>query len=174
MTVEFLFDSASFERIGLAYKPALERLGINVVIRTVDSTQFQKRQDERDFDIMMLLIPESQSPGNEQREYWGSAAADRPGSSNLIGIKDKGIDALIDKVVYATDREELVAATKALDRVLLAHNYVVPMWRSPTNRTLRWDRFSGPATLPEQSLTGGFPDLWWYDPAKVAKTGAAR
>jgi microcin C transport system substrate-binding protein len=174
MKIEILLDSASFERIALAYKPGLERLGIEVSVRTVDDAQFQKRQDERDFDLIMSSIAQSQSPGNEQRDYWGSAAADRPASANLSGIKDAGIDALIDKVVYARDRDELVAATKALDRVLLAGNYVVPHWRSPTWRTLRWDRFASPSLLPSQSATGGFPDVWWSDPARLAKTGAPR
>lgn len=160
--------------MALAYKPGLERLGIGVTIRTVDDAQFQKRQDERDFDMIIGVVAQSQSPGNEQREYWGSAAADRPGSNNLPGIKDEAIDALVDKVVYAKDRPTLVAATKALDRVLLSKHYVVPHWRSPSWRTLRWDRFSGPDTLPSQSATGGFPLVWWYDQTKVAKTGAPR
>jgi microcin C transport system substrate-binding protein len=174
MTVEILLDSASYERIALAWKPNLERLGIQVSIRTVDDAQFQKRQDERDFDLIMGAVAESQSPGNEQREYWGSAAADRAGSRNIAGIKDPAVDAMIERVVYAKDRAELVAATKALDRVLLAGHYVVPHWRSPVWRTLRWDRFSGPATLPGQSATGGFPEVWWSDPDKLAKTGAPR
>jgi microcin C transport system substrate-binding protein len=174
MTIEILLDSATLERAALAYKPGLERLGIGVSIRTVDEAQFQKRQDERDFDMIISVIAESQSPGNEQRDYWGSAAADKPGSANIAGIKDPAVDALIDRVVYAESRDELVAATHALDRVLLAGHYVVPHWRSPTWRTLRWNRFSGPSTLPSQSPTGGFPDQWWYDEAKVAKTGAPR
>ena len=124
--------------------------------------------------MMVYVWGESQSPGNEQLEYWGSAAADRPASQNLMGIKDPAVDALIDRVVYAKDRPELVAATKALDRVLLAGDYLVPMWRSPVWHTLRWDRFGQPATLPSQSPTGGFPDVWWYDPAKVAKVGPGR
>jgi microcin C transport system substrate-binding protein len=174
MSVEILLDSATFERVALAWKPGLERLGIAVSIRTVDDAQFQKRQDERDFDMIMSSLPQSQSPGNEQRDYWGSASADRPGSTNLAGIKDPAVDALVDRVVYAKDRKELVAATRALDRVLLAGHYVVPHWRSPSWRTLRWNRFSGPATLPSQSMTGGFPTTWWYDETKAAKTGAPR
>src|SRR5262249_55731759 len=117
---------------------------------------------------------QSQSPGNEQRDYWGSAAADRAGSANYAGIKDPAVDTLVDRVVYARDRAELVAATKALDRVLLWGPHVVPPWRSPSYRTLRGDRFSGPATLPSQSPTGGFPEVWWYDQEKAAKTGAPK
>ena len=174
MKIEILLDSATFERVALAYKPGLERLGIAVSVRTVDDAQFQKRQDERDFDMIIGVVGQSQSPGNEQREYWGSAAADRAGSRNFAGIKNEAVDSLIDRVVYAKDRSELVAATHALDRVLLSQHYVVPHWRSPSFRTLRWDRFSGPATLPSLSASGGFPEMWWYDQAKAAKTGAAR
>ncbi|MDQ0468167.1 extracellular solute-binding protein [Labrys wisconsinensis] len=174
MTAEFMLDDASYERLALAYKPALERLGIVVTIRTIDSAQYKARVDNRDFDIIMLSIAQSQSPGNEQRQYWGSAAADRVGSDNVMGIKDPGVDALIDRVIFSSSREDLVAATKALDRVLLAHNYVVPQYRSPTWRTLRWDRFSGPAVLPDRPTDGGLLSVWWYDAAKAAKSGAAK
>jgi microcin C transport system substrate-binding protein len=174
MTVEILLDNPAFERVALVYKQSLERLGIGVSIRSVDTAQFQKREDDRDFDLIIYGQGQSQSPGNEQREYWGSDAAGRPGSANIPGIKDPAVDVLIDRVVYARDREELVAATKALDRVLMAGSYVVPMWRSATIRTLRWDRFASPKVLPSQSLTGGFPDVWWYDAARAAKVGATR
>jgi len=174
MSVEILIDSPAFEVIALAYKASLQRLGVAVTVRTVDDSQFQKRQDTRDFDLIELLVAQSQSPGNEQRNYWGSTEADRDGSANVPGIKSPAVDALIDRVIFAKNRAELVAATKALDRVLLAGNYVVPQWYSGKSRVLRWDRFSGPATLPSQSLTGGFPEVWWYDEAKAAKTGAAK
>jgi microcin C transport system substrate-binding protein len=172
MSVEFLLDNPAFERVVLAYKPSLERLGIEVQVRTVDAAQYMDRERSRDFDIVILSKAQGQSPGNEQRGYWGSAAADQPGSPNILGVKDAGIDALIDKVVFAKDRADLVAATRALDRVLLAGHYVVPQWRSASIRTLRWDRFGHPATLPSQSLTGGFPDVWWFDAERAAKTGA--
>jgi microcin C transport system substrate-binding protein len=117
--------------------------------------------------------PESLSPGNEQREYWGSAAADRPGSQNLAGIKDPGVDALIDKVIFAKDRQGQVAATRALDRVLLAHHYVVPQYTAPVTRAVRWNRFGHPAVMPKNA-SPAFPTVWWYDQALAAKTGAAR
>ncbi len=172
MSAEFLLDNPAFERVVLAYKPALERLGIEVLVRTVDAAQYEDRERSRDFDIVVFSQGQSQSPGNEQRGFWGSVAADQPGSPNILGIKDAGIDALIDKVVFAKDRTELVAATHALDRVLLAGHYVVPQWRSASIRTLRWDRFGHPDTLPSQSLTGGFPDVWWFDAERAAKTDA--
>ena len=101
---------------------------------------------------------ESLSPGNEQREYWGSQSADMPGSRNIIGIKNPAVDALIDRVIFAKDRDDLVAATKALDRVLLWNFYVVPQWNYPKVRTARWDRFGRPSELPKYGLSG-FPTL---------------
>jgi len=113
------------------------------------------------------------SPGNEQRGYWGSQAADQPGSRNLIGIKNPAVDKLIDRVVFAKSRVELVAATKALDRVLLWNNYIVPQWTYDKARAARWDRFSHPDKLPEYGASA-FPIVWWWDAAKAAKTGGRR
>jgi len=173
-TVEFLGYDNSAERVVLPYRAALERIGLKVSLRVVDPAQYQNLVRSFDFDALALSNwAESLSPGNEQRDFWGSAAADRPGSRNLAGIKDPGVDALIDKVIYAGDREELVAATRALDRVLLAHDYVVPQWSSPVSRTLRWNRFAHPAVLPKYGASG-FPTTWWYDSTLAAKTGVAR
>ncbi len=113
---------------------------------------------------------ESLSPGNEQREFWGSQAADVPGSRNAVGIKNPAVDALIDKVIFAKDRAELVAATKALDRVLLWNFYVVPQYTYPFSRYARWDRFSHAEPLPKYGRSG-LPTLWWYDAEKAAKIG---
>ena len=157
----------------MPYVQALGRIGIAMSIRTVDPAQFQNRLRSFDFDVTTDLCAEALSPGNEQREFWGSAAADRPGSRNTAGIKDEGVDALIERVIFARDRDELVAAVKALDRVLLHHDYVVPQFYSGTSRTARWDRFARPATLPEYGGSG-FPTIWWYDSEKAAKTGAPR
>ncbi len=111
MTVEFLLVQPDFVRIIEPYKQALERLGMKVSIRVVDAAQYQARSDEFDFDVITDSFRQSESPGNEQREYWGSAAADRPGSQNSIGIKNPAVDKLIDRIIFAKDREELVAAT---------------------------------------------------------------
>jgi microcin C transport system substrate-binding protein len=170
-TVEFLADDPSIERFILFYKPSLERLGIGVSVRVVDDAQYTNRLRQWDFDVVVNTWPESLSPGNEQRGFWGSQAADIPGSQNIIGIKDAGIDALIDRVIFAKNREELVAATKALDRVLLWHHYVVPQWTYGKVRTARWDRFGRPQTLPKYGASG-FPDIWWWDAAKAAKVGS--
>ncbi len=173
LSIEFLTDDPNEERFLLPYKQALERLGIAVTVRSVDQVQSINRERAFDFDAIVKSWPQSISPGNEQREFWGSKAADRPGSQNVAGIKDAGIDALIEKVIFAKDRDELVAATKALDRVLLAHNYVVPQWTSRLQRTARWNRYSHPETMPRYGAAA-FPTVWWYDTAKAEKTGAPR
>jgi microcin C transport system substrate-binding protein len=140
-------------------------------VRTIDDAQFENRMRAFDFDIVVGSWGESLSPGNEQHGYWGSQAADQPGSRNLIGIKNLAVDKLVDRVVFAKSREELVAATKALDRVLLWNNYVVPQWSNDKLRTARWDRFSHPDKLPEYGASA-FPTVWWWDAAKAAKTGS--
>ena len=170
-TVEFLADDPTIERISLFYKPSLERLGIAVSVRTVDDAQYENRLRNWDFDIITASWGESLSPGNEQRGYWGSQAADQPGSRNLIGIKNPAVDAMINAVVFAKSRADLVAATKALDRVLLWNHYVVPQWTYGKERCARWDRFSRPDPLPKYGAAA-FPTVWWWDAAKAAKTGS--
>jgi microcin C transport system substrate-binding protein len=170
-TAELLLDDPSYERSSSFYKPALERLGIQLSLRIVDNVQYQNRMRSWDFDVVVGSWPESLSPGNEQRDYWGSEAADRVGSRNLIGIKNSAVDTLIERVIFAKSRAELVAATKALDRVLLWNHYVVPQFTTDKDRTARWDRFSRPDVMPKYGSMGEFPTLWWWDPAKAAKTG---
>ena len=167
-SVEFLAEDPTTERILLFFKPSLERLGMDVAVRTVDSAQYENRLRQFDFDIIVANWGESLSPGNEQRGYWGSQAADRPGSRNLVGIKNPAVDELINRVIFSKDRAELVAATHALDRVLLWNFYVVPQWTSSVVRTARWDRFGRPTTLPKYGLSG-FPTIWWWDAEKAAK-----
>ena len=168
LSVEFLLVQPTFERVVLPYKAELEKIGVEVSIRTVDVSQYQNRLRQWDFDIIVSSWGQSLSPGNEQREFWGSQAADRPGSRNTIGIKNPAIDKLIDRVIFAKSREELVAATHALDRVLLWNDYVVPQWSYPFQRTARWDRFSHPETMPKYGASA-FPTVWWWDEAKAAK-----
>jgi microcin C transport system substrate-binding protein len=169
-TVEFLTEDPNFERVFLFYKPSLDRLGIGVTVRTVDEAQYQNRLRSWDFDIITNTWQESLSPGNEQRSYWGSQAADQAGSANLIGIKNPAVDAMIDEVIFAKSRADLVAATKALDRVLLWNHYVVPQWTYGKQRTARWNRFGHPDPLPQYG-NSGFPSIWWWDAQKAAKTG---
>lgn len=170
LKVEFLVSDPTFERIVLFYKPSLERLGVDVAVRIVDDAQYENRLRQWDFDIVTANWAESLSPGNEQRAYWGSQAADQPGSRNVIGIKNEAIDTLIDRVIFAKNREELEAATRALDRVLLWHNFVVPQWTYRKQRTARWDRFSRPAQLPKYGAAA-FPTVWWYDAERAARVG---
>ena len=169
VTVEILVQDPSSERIVLFYKPSLERIGVTTSIRIVDDAQYQNRLRNFDYDIIIDQWGESLSPGNEQREYWGSQAADVPGSRNAIGIKNPAVDALIDKVIFAKDRAELVAATHALDRVLLWNFYVVPQFTYGFSRYARWDRFSH-AELPKYARSG-LPYLWWFDADKAARIG---
>jgi microcin C transport system substrate-binding protein len=169
MRVEFLLNSPAFERIVLPYKTALERLGMEVSVRLVDPSQYITRLRSRDFDVIVASWAQSLNPGNEQREYWGSESADREGSRNLVGIKNPAVDQMIERVVFARDRAELEAATRALDRVLLWNHYVVPQWSLGSTWTARWDRFGRPERLPDYSF--GFPDIWWFDPARAARVG---
>lgn len=166
-TIEILLSSPAFERVAVFYKPALDRLGIDVSIRMVDSSQYVNRVRARDYDMIISGWGQSLSPGNEQKEFWGSASADREGSRNLAGIANPAVDALIDRVIYATDRADLVAATHALDRVLLWNDYVIPAWTLNYTRTARWNRFAHPDPLPAYSYA--FPDIWWFDAEKAAK-----
>ena len=170
MRVEILLSEPSFERVALFIKPTLERLGIDLSVRIVDDSQYENRLRNWDYDIVLGSWGESLSPGNEQRAYWGSAAADQPGSRNLAGIKDKAVDALIDRLIFATDRADLVAATRALDRVLMWHHYVIPQWTYGKARTARWDRFGRPDKMPAYG-NSAFPTIWWWDAARAAKLG---
>jgi microcin C transport system substrate-binding protein len=169
-TIEFLLNGPSFERHVLFYRAALERLGIPITLRIVDSSQYINRLRGRDFDMVVAGWGQSLSPGNEQLDFWGSEAADREASRNYAGIKDPAVDALIKRVIFANDREELKAATHALDRVLLWNHFVVPTWTIDATRTARWDRYGRPDKLPEYSF--GFPDIWWFDKDRAAKAGA--
>ena len=169
VTVEILVQDPSAERIALFYKPSLERIGVTASIRIVDDAQYENRLRSFDYDMIIDQWGQSLSPGNEQREYWGSQAADQPGSRNAVGIKNPAVDTLIDKVIFAKDRSELVAATRALDRVLLWNFYVVPQFSYPFSRYARWDRFSH-AELPKYARSG-LPSLWWYDADKAARIG---
>ncbi len=169
-TIELLANAPAFERVYLFYKPSLARLGVTVSVRTVDEAQYINRLRAWDFDIITYIWGESLQPGSEQRGYWGTQAADQPGSENVIGIKNPAVDAMIEKIIFAENREDLVAATKALDRILLWNHYVVPQWAYGKLRVARWDRFGHPDHLPKYGLSG-FPALWWWDEAKAAKAG---
>jgi microcin C transport system substrate-binding protein len=172
--VEILLNAEdpSYERIGLFYKSSyLERLGVNVSLRSVDLAQYENRRRQFDFDVIFHLWAQSLSPGNEQRDFWSSRAADTPGSANYAGIKSPAVDALVDRIIFAKQREELVATTRALDRVLLWNHYGVPLYYLWQDRAARWDRFGRPAVLPRYGLSG-FPTVWWWDAERAAKVGS--
>jgi microcin C transport system substrate-binding protein len=167
MSVEILSvtsDPLGAERFILFYKPALMRLGIDVSVRTVDDVQYENRLRDFDFDIIIATWPQSLSPGNEQRDLWSSQAADTPGSRNYVGIKNPAVDALIERVVFAKGRGELVAATRALDRVMLWNHYVVPQFTDDRLRVAHWARFGRPDRLPEYGGSA-FPTVWWRNMA---------
>jgi microcin C transport system substrate-binding protein len=169
-TVEMMANAPAFERAYLFYKPSLERLGMTVTVRVVDEAQYENRVRGWDFDVITFGWGESLTPGGELRGYFGSQSADQKGSFNVIGVKNPAVDAMIDKIVVAKTRPDLVAACRALDRILLWNNYVVPQWTYGKVRTARWDRFGRPEHMPEYGMAA-FPALWWFDAVKSAKVG---
>lgn len=171
-TFEIVVDSPTFERWIQPFMRNLEKLGIKTTFRVVDSAQYQNRLNDFDFDMTIAVFAQSLSPGNEQRDFWGSAKADVPGSRNLPGIKNKVVDALTDKITQAKSREELLTITHALDRVLLWNFYVLPQWHIDSFRLAFWDKFGRPAINPPYGLP--VEDTWWLDANKAAKIDAAK
>jgi microcin C transport system substrate-binding protein len=163
-TFEILLNGPTIEKVALPYAQALKKIGVEVSVRTVDRSQYVNRWRARDYDVIYLGWAQSLSPGNEQLGYWGSGSVDQEGSANYVGISDPAIDKLIDKVIFAKTREDLITATKALDRVLLASDYVVPTYTLRAERIAYWDRFGRPDELPTYSV--GFPDVWWSKTAQ--------
>ena len=161
MKFEILLVSPAFERICLPFGKNLEKLGIDVRVNTVDTAQYQNRLDSFDFDMIITTWGQSLSPGNEQRDFWSTHAANTNGSRNLAGIQDPVIDELIDLVISAPDRQGLINRTRALDRVLLWGHYVIPQWHISSYRVAYWDKLVTPKIQPKYSL--GL-DSWWIDP----------
>ncbi len=164
MKFEILLVSQAFERIVLPFTRNLSRLGIDAKVRLVDQSQYINRIRAFDFDVIISGWGQSDSPGNEQRSFWGSYTADVPGSRNFAGIKDPVIDEIIELIIQAPDRESLIARTRVLDRVLRAGYYVIPNWHIRSDRILYWDKFSRPDT-PTKS--GAMPARWWFDENKA-------
>lgn len=171
LEIEFLLVSPEFERIVSPFIQNLNRVGIQGTIRTVEPAQYQNRLREFDYDMITLVFSQSRSPGNEQRDLWGSAAADVVGSRNYVGIKNPVIDELIENVVEATSRAELIVATRALDRVLQWHYYVIPTWHINSDRVIWWDKFGRPDIKPRFGL--GLWS-WWLDPEKNERVESYR
>ena len=162
---ELLLADPQFERIVLPYAENLKRLGMDVNVRTVDTSQYQKRMEKFDYDMTIDTFGQSESPGNEQRDYWSTEAADIEGSNNTPGLKNAAVDRLIEAVIRAPSRADLVTATRALDRVLQWQHLVVPNWHITVVRVASWDRFSRPAITPR---AGYDSSTWWVDPQKDA------
>ncbi|MBC7950941.1 MAG: ABC transporter substrate-binding protein [Rhodospirillaceae bacterium] len=165
---EILLAQPTFERVTLPFVRNLRRLGIDAIVRTVDTTQYVNRVRSFDFDMIVMSWGESLSPGNEQAMFWTSDAAGQQGSRNIPGIKNPAVDHLVDLVISAPDRESLVARTRALDRVLLWNHYVIPQWHLGSDRLAYWDKFGRPATIP---MKGFQLFSWWAKPAKTAQGG---
>ncbi|WP_339425538.1 extracellular solute-binding protein [Pseudomonas proteolytica] len=160
-SIEFMLFQTDFERILLPFKRNLADLGIELVIRRVDVSQYVNRVRSRDFDMMVGSFPQSSSPGNEQREFWQSSSADNPGSRNYIGLKDPAIDELVEQLINADSRNSLVAHAKALDRVLQFGYYVIPNWHIKTYRVAYWNHLGHPKVPPRYDV--GI-NTWWIKP----------
>jgi len=168
---ELLIAEPTWERIGLPFARNLERLGIEMKVRLVDSAQYENRERSFDFDMIVNVWGQSLSPGNEQREFWSSAAADQPGSRNLSGFKNPAVDRLVDLVIAAPDRVSLVTRVRALDRALQWNYLVIPHWHIPYDRIAFWDKFGYPATVPMQGVQ---LESWWVDAEKEKALGQQR
>jgi peptide/nickel transport system substrate-binding protein len=159
---EILVATRDQERLALAFARSLRRAGIDAKVRFVDAVQYDRRRLTFEFDMIQYHWDQSLSPGNEQAFYWGSAAADEQGSRNYMGVKSAAIDALIAAMLRAHEREDFVAAVRALDRVLLSGNYVVPLFHLPEQWVARWAAIKRPQAT---SLFGYLPETWWREPS---------
>jgi microcin C transport system substrate-binding protein len=160
---EFLLDQPEFERIVLPFVQNLGRIGITASIRKIDPAQYENRMKTFDYDMAVVAFGESLSPGNEQRDFWSSAAADETGGQNYLGVKSKAVDDLVDLIINAPDRPSLVTRVHALDRVLLHGYYVIPNWHLSYFRVAAWDKFLRPKISPSYALA---VDTWWIDPER--------
>jgi len=168
---EFLLAQPEFERVVLPFAQNLARIGIVCNVRTIDPAQYENRMRNYDYDMTIVLFGESLSPGNEQRQFWSSQSADEVGGGNLLGIKSKAVDELVNLVINAPDRQSLVARTHALDRVLLAGDYAIPNWYLGSFRVAYWDKFGRPNDNPPYNLA---LNTWWYDKARADALAAER
>jgi microcin C transport system substrate-binding protein len=171
MSFEIVLDDAAFERVALPYVQNLTRLGIDVRVRTVDPSQYQQRMDNYDYDMTVVVFGESDSPGNEQVGYWTCASGKQVGGDNQMGVCDPVVDALVEQLISAPDRDRLITVTRALDRVLLSGWYLVPQWHSQFFRVAYWNRFA----RPDKPIRAGLDfNTWWLDQKLAAVTDPAR
>jgi len=163
LAFEILVADRDQERLAIAFSQNLKRAGIELRIRLADAVQYEQRRIKFDFDMIQNRWDQSLSPGNEQAFYWGSAAADEPGSRNYMGIHSAAADAMIAALLNARERNAFVAAVRALDRVLMSGIYVIPLYHLSTQWVARWSAIRHPR---ETSLSGYLPETWWREPAK--------
>lgn len=168
--LEFLMYQPSFERVIGPYVKNLERLGIRATMRFVDAAQYVERVKAFDFDLVTARFSPPETPGAELYSFWGSVQADVAGSNNYAGVKDPAVDALIENVLSAPDRPALLAATRALDRVIMWNNYIIPQWYKGEHNLAYWDRFGRP-TAPKPDYHRGVVNSWWFDAEKARWTG---
>ena len=168
---EFLLVQPEFERVVLPFAQNLNRLGITMNVRTIDPAQYENRMRDFDYDMTVVALGESLSPGNEQRDYWASASADEPGGQNYMGVKSKAVDTLVDDIINAPDRARLVTATHALDRVLSWSHYLIPNWYLANYRVAVWDKFARPKIAPLYDLA---VDTWWVVPQRAQDVEAKK
>ncbi len=171
LTIEFLIDEPSFQPHHMPYIKNLATIGLEATLRIVDPIQYQARRDDFDFDMTISRFGFSTIPGDSLRSFFSSNAAATRGSNNLAGMADPAIDALIDKIVAAGTRPELVTACRALDRVIRAGRYWVPQWNKGSHWIAYWDQFAHPEKKP--GFSRGAPETWWHDPARAAKADRA-
>jgi microcin C transport system substrate-binding protein len=167
IVLEFLLDEPSFQPHHMPFIKNLGVLGIEATVRMVDAVQYKKREDDFDFDLMVMRASFSSTPGDSLRTYFSSHSAATKGSQNLAGIADPVVDMLIERIIAADNRPALVTACKALDRVIRAGRFWIPHWYKGTHWLAYWDVFGRPATKPRYAR--GIPETWWYDRDKAAK-----
>ena len=161
LTFEILATTRDQERIALAYQRDIKRAGIDITVRAVDPVQFDQRRLGYEFDMLQNRWDQSLSPGNEQSFYWGSEAADIPGTRNYMGAKDPAIDAMIAAILEARERPAFVSAVRALDRALMSGFYGIPLFNVPEQWIARWNRIEKPSAT---ALSGYLPETWWQRP----------
>lgn len=171
MRFEILAGQPAFQRVLVPYTRQLAHLGIDAHVRIVDPAQYQERLNNFDYDMTVVVVPESDSPGNEQIDYWSCASAKEAGSDNLMGVCNPAVDALVHDIVTAPGKATLITATRALDRVLLNGWYVVPNWFLDKAWVAWWDKLGRPT---EPVRTGVELNAWWVDPAREAALAARR
>jgi len=164
-TIEFLISSPSFARFIGPYRRNLARLGIRCTIRVADSANLKNRRDNFDFDVISQRLPQFLTPGKEQQGYFGSEAADTPGSKNISGLKNPAVDALIDRIINADNRDDLKVAAHALDRVVMWSEFIIPHWFKGTHNIAYWNKFDRPEKMAPYDL--GVLDTWWVNPEKA-------